>query len=49
MNGDINRVYAILVREWIHYLRHLKERYPYLFSFAVRTNPFNQTASVIVM
>ena len=46
--GDINRAYGMLVREWISYMKHLKNNFPYLFSLAMRTNPFDQTASVIV-
>jgi hypothetical protein len=46
LNGDVNRAYAILVREWILYMEHLKKRYPYLFSFALRTNPFDDVAAV---
>lgn len=46
--GDINRVYGLLVREWISYAKHLKTNFPYMFSLAMRTNPFDQTASVIV-
>jgi hypothetical protein len=29
-------------------VRHLKEHYPYLFAFAVRTNPFDPTATIEV-
>ena len=47
--GDINRVYTKLIVQWIIYLRHLKEEYPYLFSLAVRTNPFNENASPVVI
>jgi len=46
--GDIQRAYALLVREWIEYMRHLKNNYPYLFSLAMRTNPFDQAASPLV-
>jgi hypothetical protein len=46
--ADINRSYRMLVREWISYMKHLKDNYPYLFSLAMRTNPFDQEASVIV-
>ncbi len=46
--ADINRSYQMLVREWISYMKHLKDNYPYLFSLAMRTNPFDQEASVIV-
>jgi hypothetical protein len=46
--GDIKRAYVILIIEWLSYLRHLKKEYPYLFSLAVRTNPFDPKASVEV-
>ena len=39
INGDIKRVFGHLVREWVLYMQHLKEDYPYLFSLAVRLNP----------
>lgn len=38
---DLQRVYKLLTLEWITYMNHLKNDYPYLYSFAVRTNPFN--------
>lgn len=46
--GDIKRSYHLIVAEWIIYLKHLKNNYPFLFSLAVRTNPFNREASVVV-
>lgn len=46
--GDIKRAYNILVAEWLSYARHLKKEYPYLFSLAVRTNPFDDKASVSI-
>ena len=46
--GDIRRAYVILIIEWLSYMRHLKQDYPYLFSLAVRTNPFDENASVEV-
>jgi len=46
--GDVRRGYVLLIREWLHYMRHLQEHYPYLFSLALRTNPFDPAASVIV-
>ncbi|MFY9799780.1 MAG: two pore domain potassium channel family protein, partial [Methanoregula sp.] len=30
------------------YMQHLKKKYPYLFSLAMRTNPFDVHASAIV-
>lgn len=46
--GDIKRAYALLVDEWLDYMKYLKDNYPYLFSLAMRTNPFDQNASPIV-
>lgn len=43
--GDIRRAYLALICEWLEYMRHLKDEYPYLFSFAVRTNPFDPNAT----
>jgi NADH:ubiquinone oxidoreductase subunit K len=42
--GDINRVYVLLLTQWLSYMEHLQEDYPFLFSLAVRTNPFNPQA-----
>ena len=42
---DIKRAYIRLVREWLNYMKYLKNNYPYLFSLAMRTNPFDQDAS----
>ncbi|HUI46805.1 MAG TPA: hypothetical protein VL122_12575 [Nitrospirota bacterium] len=46
--GDIKRAYVLLITEWLAYMKHLKSEYPYLFSLAVRMNPFDPHASVIV-
>ena len=46
--GDIRRAYVILIAEWLAYMKHLKNEYPYLFSLAVRTNPFDPQASVTI-
>jgi len=43
--GDMKRVYGLLTAEWLDYMKHLRENYPYLFSFAMRTNPFDPSAS----
>jgi hypothetical protein len=48
LGGDIKRVYVQLVYQWIDYMEHLKDNYPYLFSLAMRMNPFDQEASPIV-
>jgi hypothetical protein len=44
--GDIRRAYRLVIGEWLAYMKHLKSDYPYLFSLAVRTNPFDPKASV---
>ena len=46
--GDIQRVYGQLVYQWLEYMKYLKNNYPYLFSLAIRKNPFDKTASPIV-
>jgi hypothetical protein len=46
--GDIKRAYLLLVAEWLAHLEHLQRDYPYLFSLAVRVNPFDPRASVVV-
>ena len=48
IGGDINRVYKELVSEWVRYMEYLKNSYPYMFSLALRTNPFDEEASAIV-
>lgn len=46
--NDIKRAYLLLIRQWLSYLVHLKKQYPYLFSLALRTNPFVENPTVIV-
>ncbi len=46
--GDINRVYGLLVCQWLEYMAYMKRNYPYLFSLAMRTNPFDETATPVV-
>ena len=48
LNGDIKRAYSLLITEWLEYMKHLKNNYPYLFSLAIRTNPLDEDASPIV-
>lgn len=43
--NDIKRAYSLLISEWLNYMMHLRENYPYLFSFAMRTNPFDLEAT----
>lgn len=48
LQGDINRAYLRLVPEWVRYMDYLEKHYPYLYSLALRKNPFDKDASVIV-
>lgn len=48
ISDDMKRAYILLICEWLSYMKHLKNRYPYLYSLAVRINPFNPDASPIV-
>ncbi len=43
--GDIQRAYTRTIAEWLKYMEHLQRTYPYLFSLALRTNPFDPDAS----
>jgi hypothetical protein len=49
LTGDMNRAYQRLIEQWLFYLQHLKNQYPYLFSLAIRKNPFDQNASPVVV
>jgi len=46
---DIKRAYTLLVHQWLDYMRHLKQEYLYLFSLAMRVNPFDLSASLVVL
>lgn len=45
---DIRRVYDQLTPEWVEYMRYLKSHYPYLFSLAMRKNPFDEHACPVI-
>ena len=46
--NDVKRVYSQLVIQWLDYMKHLQLNYPYFFNYAMRTNPFDQTASPFI-
>lgn len=48
LKKDIERIYRILSLEWLSYMKHLHANYPYLSSLAMRTNPFDSRARVVV-
>jgi len=41
LSGDLNRIYPLLLTEWLRYAAHLRESYPYMYSLLVRRNPFH--------
>ena len=45
LSVDMKRAFGRLVRGWIRYTAHLKQDYPYLFHLALRSNPFDPTAT----
>ena len=46
---DIERCYKHIVIQWLNYMQHLKNNYPYLFSLSIRTNPFDTDASIEII
>ncbi len=48
LSNDIRRAYADLVKQWLGYMQHLRRSYPYLFSLALRTNPFKEHPSAFI-
>jgi len=48
LQKDIERIYRLLSLEWLSYMKHLHTHYPYLSSLAIRTNPFDRKARVVV-
>ena len=48
LTGDIVRVYDQTKKMWISHMNYLYENYPYLFSLALRMNPFDPDVDPIV-
>lgn len=48
LEGDIVRIYKLLVLEWLSHMRYLKDNYGYLLSLALRVNPFDPEATPVV-
>lgn len=46
LEGDIERAFAALLRQWLANMEHLKATYPYLYSLEVRRNPFGESSVV---
>jgi hypothetical protein len=45
---DIQRVYGNLISQWLAYVEHLRNNYPYLYSLVLRTHPLNEDSSPVV-
>lgn len=45
---DIERLFSLLIIEWVAYTEHLQSNYPYLFSLVTRIHPFQETPSAVV-
>ncbi|MCX6011988.1 MAG: hypothetical protein NTV30_00960 [Chloroflexi bacterium] len=45
---DVQRAYKLLADNWLVYMNYLKNNHMYLFSLAMRTNPFSEESSSIV-
>jgi hypothetical protein len=48
IEGDIGRLYGHLLFEWLRYVEHLKDKYPYLFSLIIRLSPFLDNPSAVI-
>jgi hypothetical protein len=46
---DAKRAFSALLSQWLQYMIHLRRDYPYLFSFAARTNPLRPDARAEVV
>lgn len=40
LSNDILRAYTALIVEWINYMSYLQKEYPFLFTLALKKNPF---------
>ncbi len=48
IEGDVGRLYGELLYQWVAYVEHLQNKYPYLFSLTVRMSPFAANPSAAV-
>lgn len=49
LSGDTGRAYGLLAFQWVDHMGHLKKNYPYLYSLAIRLNPFDPAPEVEVL
>ncbi|HLP47141.1 MAG TPA: hypothetical protein VK469_14405 [Candidatus Kapabacteria bacterium] len=43
---DIKRAFFHVIVEWVDYMNHLKQNYPYMFSLALRNSPFEKNPKI---
>jgi hypothetical protein len=48
LTGDIRRAYSHMTLSWLDYMQYLQKEYPYLFSLAIRLDPFCENPDVCV-
>ena len=48
LGGDIARAYRMLTLIWLDYMEYTKDNYAYLFSLAVRVNPYKEHPSAVI-
>ncbi len=48
LSGDMARIYRLLTVHWLFHMGYLNTHYPYLYSLALRTNPFDDRASAVI-
>lgn len=48
LKNDIIRIYGMLICLWVIYMKNLKVKYPYLWSLALRINPFSENNDAII-
>ncbi|MEI6603496.1 MAG: hypothetical protein WCL54_08425 [Clostridia bacterium] len=47
LSVDIKRAFQLLLIEWVYYMKRLKKQYPFLYSLAIRKNPFFEEHVII--
>jgi hypothetical protein len=48
LKNDIKRAFGVLIREWLSYMQHLKDNYPYMYSLGVRNSPLKLESSTVI-
>ena len=48
LGGDLARAYRMLTLVWLQHMEYTKDHYAYLFSLAVRVNPYKERPSAVI-